>query len=189
MKDVFSDYDHWYYNIDSYIGKARICSLTEVNKLEEILSSDYVVWFADGCQIYKTSYHFVEDALIRLCVDNKDFFKAQKNAMDSLGLNSNEAYGKVILYPEYYFPQLRGDSIPNKLSDTALATLKTLKDKGDDNTELSEKNIKSVMIRIQNDAAWFRAVKKQAKNKGITIDEALRNNAIYVINLEMNDKQ
>lgn len=48
--------------------------------------------------------------------------------------------------------------------------------------DLTETEIAKVSEEIRRDKPWFEAVVKQAENKGITVEENLRINAIYVIN-------
>lgn len=44
-----------------------------------------------------------------------------------------------------------------------------------------EKKIQAVIDQIKNDPEWMEKIKKQAKERGITMDENLRDNAIYVL--------
>ena len=53
--------------------------------------------------------------------------------------------------------------------------------------ESMEKQIQNVINRIQNTPEWLESVKQQAVEKGLSLDEMLRANAIYTI--EMDKKQ
>ena len=44
-----------------------------------------------------------------------------------------------------------------------------------------EKQIELMIKKIEQDPVWLESVKKQAEEKGITLEEALYNNAVYTI--------
>ena len=52
----------------------------------------------------------------------------------------------------------------------------------------SHNEIQEIIETIKADENWYNAVKKQAKKRGISIDECLKNNAVWVIN-HRKDKQ
>ena len=45
----------------------------------------------------------------------------------------------------------------------------------------TEERIQLKMEAIRNNAEWYEAIVKQAKERGLTVEENLRRNAIYVI--------
>ena len=134
VEEIFSNMNHWYYNRISYAGFNRIHKkITEIDRLQTILLSDYVVWFADGCQIYKTSYGFVEDAIIRICIDDDRYQEISTHIADSLynekvtiltknnsNIDSvklinqtlNQASDMIRNNPERYFVELQGNETP-----------------------------------------------------------------------------
>lgn len=137
VNELFSDMSHWYYNRMSYKGFNRIHhEYSEIDRLQTILMADYIVWFADGAQVYKTSYGFVEDALMRLYVDEKRVSDVCAGIRDSLAeeLMSKMPHDTVFdttvfmkrmwekassiiqKYPERYFEEIREDSIPADMS-------------------------------------------------------------------------
>lgn len=59
----------------------------------------------------------------------------------------------------------------------------------DRNTESIEKQIQNVIYRIKSNPEWLESVKKQAIECGISLDEMLRRNAIYVIETNKNKQQ
>ena len=56
-------------------------------------------------------------------------------------------------------------------------------------TESMEKQIQNVIHRIKSSPEWFESVKQQAKEKGISLDEMLRLNAIYTIEMDKQNQQ
>lgn len=136
VNELFSDISHWYYNRMSYKGfNRRYLEFSEINKLQTILMADYVVWFADGAQIYKTSYGFVEDALMRLHVNEKRISDVYAEVRDSIAdammakmpndtifdtiAFYNQMWEKastlILKYPERFFEEIRKDSIPEDM--------------------------------------------------------------------------
>lgn len=54
----------------------------------------------------------------------------------------------------------------------------------DRDSESMEKQIQNVIHRIQSTPEWLESVKQQAMEKGLTLDEMLRANAIYTIEMD-----
>jgi hypothetical protein len=137
--------------------------------------SDYVVWFADGCQIYKTSYGFVEDAIVRLCIED-DRYQEVKNAVadslfkekvkiltksgsaiDSASLMNkslSQAIDKITLDPERYFIELQGEEVPTSRN----------------------KRVAKILAgkQIMKDPEWYDKIKAYAVMNYINTDEALK---------------
>ncbi len=182
VEEIFSDMNHWYYNRTSYAGFDRKYNkLDNIDRLQTLLSSDYVVWFADGCQIYKTSYGFVEDAIFRLCITDerceevrnivadrifKDKISNPNESKDSLTLMKEakiQAYNTIKNNPDKYFEELQGDETPtsrNKKATNIIAGKQIIKDE-----------------------VWFEKLKSYATLNGITTDKAL---AVEINNLNSN---
>lgn len=186
VEQIFSDMNHWYYNKTSYAGFKRLHKdINEIDRLQTILLSDYVVWFADGCQIYKTSYGFVEDALIRLCIDEeryksvKDkvtkeifnekvaYLKSINHKIDSADLikkSESQAIDRINVDPEKYFDELKGDSIPVSRN----------------------KKIEDILLgkQIMHDADWYNNIRSYSVINFITMEEALK---IEIDNIKNNN--
>ena len=175
VKELFSDMNHWYYNHTSYAGFNRISKkITEIDRLQTILLSDYVVWFADGCQIYKTSYGFVEDAIIRICIEDDRYQEVKKYVADSLfkekvdiltkngskidsaslmNKSLSQAVDKINNDPERYFFELQGDEVPTTRN----------------------KRVAKILAgkQIMEDPAWYEKIKSYAVMNYLNTDEAL----------------
>lgn len=132
--DMFAQSEYWFYNSTANFGKnySEKASVPELDILQKVMDYDYIVWFTDGNQMYKTSYGFVESALMSLCVDDNVVIEKRNQLMDSLLTDSltllktkkmNEIEKSAYLWNsagqmlrnniEYYFPSLAGDSIPS----------------------------------------------------------------------------
>lgn len=138
VNELFSDMSHWYYNRMSYKGfKRKHLEFSELNKLQTILMADYIVWFADGSQVYKTSYGFVEDALLKLYVDEKRISDVYAEVCDSIAEEMmskmphdtvfdttlfikqmwEKANTLIQKYPESFFEEISKDSIPADMNE------------------------------------------------------------------------
>lgn len=128
--DMFSHSEYWFYNSTAYFGKkySEKRKVSELDLLQKLLDSDYVVWFTDGNQMYKVSYGFTEMAMLALCLEEKRVNERREMVIDSLRRDSltmtrlgggnlaSQLWGKanmlILKDPERYFPELGGDSIP-----------------------------------------------------------------------------
>lgn len=174
LDSIFSDISHWYYNRMSYKGfNRKHCEFSEIDRLQTMLLADYVIWFADGAQLYKTSYGFAEDALIKLYVDDDRFWKVWTAVRDSMSKEimsqmpkdsvfdttlflkqiGDQAYTLVTETPEMYFEEIRKDSIPQ---------------------EMDERNEKILLGKqIIRDEKWYDKIKHYSNLMSMSEDEAL----------------
>lgn len=173
--DVFSYSEYWYYNSTAYYGKkySKNANVFSLDILQKILDADYVVWFTDGNQMYKTSYMFVETALLNLCIDDDLVQETRDYILDSLGrdsltllntANMNEKERGSLLWSqadkllkknlEYYFPDLAGNSIPVVRNSRVTEAL--------------------VIKRIKKDPKWMMALCCQSIIQDLPLDEILK---------------
>lgn len=137
FNELFEQSEFWFYNSTAYYGPnySEQCPVLKLNLLEKVLDADYIVWFTTGNQMYKATYGFVETALMNLCVDDDKANTVRTQLMDSLNLSWQEANQILINNPEYYFPELAGDSIPTARNPKVRETL--------------------VIKEIKKDSAWM----------------------------------
>lgn len=111
---LFSYSEYWYYNSTVRYGKhyGKTMPLYEKDVLKTLLESDYVVWQADGGQMYEASFGFVELALMYLCFSDETIYLRHKHLMDSLGISSHQARDTMLKHFETCFPEIAGDGIP-----------------------------------------------------------------------------
>lgn len=72
LNEIFSDVRYWFYNMTEYYGDRlqNNMPISQTDRLYAIVNADYIAWFTDNAQMYKISYGFTEDALLRLCVSD-----------------------------------------------------------------------------------------------------------------------
>lgn len=84
-KEIMDDVEIWFYNENAFVGfQKEKHPINEINRLRSILRADYVVWYSTGSQWCRSSYDFVEDALLQLCVSDSLFDAQIPWVMDSL---------------------------------------------------------------------------------------------------------
>lgn len=186
FKDMFSYSDYWFYNSTVYYGDDYMLkkSVREIDFLQRLLDADYVVWFTTGNQMYKVSYGFVERALMALCLSDDRVKNVRSQVMDSLRCDStfmsaidtvgdsqgirlgkqlwDESNSIITFNPEYYFPELAGDSIPTSRNPKILEYL--------------------VIKDIRNDKDWMVNMQCQKLIHNTTLDNILSMEAQNVIN-------
>ena len=132
-KEVFSDFQFWYYNRVAYQDVDKIIdSVNTLDRLDYLLDADYIVWFSSSSQMYRATEGFAEDVIIQLCIGEERFRQRQEQLIDSLFHDQNahntiawnypdslyriklEGYtlNQMRKNPEAYFPEIAGNGIP-----------------------------------------------------------------------------
>lgn len=140
-KEILDDVEIWFYNENAFVGfEKEKHPVSEINRLRSILRADYVVWYSTGSQWCRSSYDFVENALLELCVSDSLFDAQVPWVMDSLRHDSGflqqhyrwqqsehredslRHYAKKALHdnPEL-IPGLNGEAIPTIRNERAIA--------------------------------------------------------------------
>jgi len=179
-KEVFSDFQFWYYNRIAYQDVDKIIdSVSHFNRLDYLLDADYIVWFSSSSQMYRATEGFAEDAIIQLCIGDKRFRQRQEQLIDSLFHDQNahntiawnypdslyrvklKGYTLNLLRknPEAYFPEIAGEGIP------------TVR-----NPKLLDENYwkkREIRRHIKRDPQWMLAVTSQMAMEGISLQQAI----------------
>lgn len=196
IEEIFSIAPYWYYNCTIYYDKAYH-SVDEVNLVDELLSSDFINLFYSSTQQYRMNNGFTKNALMALCYDPEEIDSVQtalgqkiqadsswmeklKERADINGKSldevvDNEAKWMIDNYPERYFPELN-DSVPAKRSKRVEAYLSM------DSLALFELAVERTIRELQNDEAMMASIREKAANNGKTLDEALRDDAVWIVN-------
>ena len=162
-KEVFSDFQFWYYNRVAYQGiEKNLDSVNNLNRLDYLLDADYVIWFSSASQLYRGTEGFAEDAIIQLCIGEKRFKERQKELMDSLYNgkgDANKVASRMRKNPEAYFPEIAGESIPEARNPLLLT---------DDYWQ--KRNIRRL---IKQDPIWMVAVTASATLEKCSLQQAI----------------
>ena len=120
------------------------------------------------------------------CFDRCDYWKYD----DEVITKKLEFLGKVKYYPEVYKVIDEVDLVMVITTsvyayDYMFGFCETAQNAFiDRDSESMEKQIQNVIYRIKSTPEWFESVKQQAKEKGLSLDEMLRANAIYTIEMD-----
>ena len=159
---ILDDVEIWFYNKSAFLGfEKEKHPLTEIDRLRSILKADYVVWYSSGYQWGLSSYGFVEDALLRLCVSDSLFEAQIPWVMDSLRLHDvcedslRLRALRVLKEDPELIPGLRGDAMP------------TIR-----NTQTIQKTQQAVVI--DGDKPWQTALRIVASQTNRSYQEVLQ---------------
>ena len=167
-KEVFSDFQFWYYNRVAYQGLDRLIdSVSFLNRLDYLLDADYIVWFSSASQMYRATEGFAEDAIIQLCIGDERFRQRQNELADSLQLQPGQVAPMLRKNPEAYFPEIAGEGIPTARNPILLT---------DDCWKRRD-----IRRQIKSDPQWMLAVSSQMALEGITLQQAIDNETEQVM--------
>ena len=181
-KEIMDYVEIWFYNKSAFLGfEKEKHPIGDINRLRSILNVDYVVWYSSGYQWGLSSYDFVEDALLRLCVSDSLFDAQIPWVMDSLRHDSN--------FKQHHFDWNHPEQFDDTLRRYAVKTLK-------DNPELipgldgeampTIRNTKAIQLaqqanNIANDKPWSTALRIQASRTNRLFDDILDEEAENVL--------
>ena len=179
-KEVFSDFQFWYYNRVTYQDVDKIIdSVNTLDRLDYLLDADYIVWFSSSSQMYRATEGFAEDAIIQLCIGEERFRQRQEQLIDSLFHDQN-AHNTIAwnypdsLYriklggytlnllrknPEAYFPEIAGEGIPTARNPRLL------------NDDYWKK--RDIRRQIKSDPDWMNSVSGFMVTEGISLQQAI----------------
>ena len=179
-KEVFSDFQFWYYNRVAYQDVDKIIdSVNTLNRLDYLLDADYIVWFSSSSQMYRATEGFAEDAIIQLCIGEERFRQRQEQLIDSLFHDQNahntiawnypdslyriklEGYtlNQMRKNPEAYFPEIAGNGIPTARNPKLL-----------DDDYWKKRDIRR---QIKCDPEWMNSVSGFMVTEGISLQQAI----------------
>lgn len=160
---ILGDIEIWFYNKDVYKGFSKTPYKKEdVNILESILNTDYIVFYTTGHQWYRSTYGFVEDALLALCVSDSLMEAESIRIADSLNISIKKAQEKIKKEPYI----IRG------IMDVDNPSIRNEKDI----------LIANTINKIREDKNWIEALMIQSSIQGKNINEILAIEANNILN-------
>ena len=168
-KEILADREVWFYNNTAFMGfDNQSKSVQDIDRLSHILSADYVVFYSAGHQWWEATYGFATDALLQLCVSDSlfeatvdDFTQRMRNYEDYANMTEEEVRDNMAYMlkkdPEL-IPGLDGDEMPAIRNTQRIAEIQTIN-------------------QIRNDKDWLNALSMYAMQQGLSIDDALQEEA------------
>ena len=133
LKEIFSEYPYWYYNKTIYFDE-NYNSTNEINLVEQIMSTDFIMLSYCTAQIYELGNGFISHALVHLCYDDEYVVsvidKIQKSILadpqwkaslqkkaDAQNIPLEQLLktnAKYVLYSDLdkYFPEIAAETVP-----------------------------------------------------------------------------
>ena len=170
VREIMADREIWFYNNTAYEGfDNKTESVKDIDRLSHILDADYVVFYSAGHQWWEATYGFAKDALFQLCVSDSlfeaavdEYTQRMRNYEGYSDMTEKEVRDNMAWMlrndPEL-IPGLEGESMPSIRNTPRI-------------TEAMG------MTRIKSDHDWLLKLRFYAFQQGISIDEALREEAI-----------
>ena len=195
LKELFTGYPYWYYNKTIYFDK-DYNSTDNVNLLEQILNTDYIMLSYCTAQIYDLGNSFIPRALVRLCYDDeyvdstlnkiKQSMRANsewKNALQQKADEKNvtldemiQSDAEYVLYGDLdkYFPELAGDSVPT-IRNKKIREIVAIQDQYKDIPQLA-----SIIRSIYLSPSWLQAIKEKSDTSALSFEDFIKREASWV---------
>jgi len=169
VSEILDYREVWFYNNTAFMGfDNQSKSVQDIDRLSHILNADYVVFYSAGHQWWEATYDFVEDALLQLCVSDSlfeaavdDFTQQMRNYEDYANMTEEEVRGNMAYMlkknPEL-IPGLNGDEMPTIRNTQRVTEIQTIN-------------------QIRKDKDWLAALSMYAVQQGLSIDDALQEEA------------
>ena len=199
LNSIFSSSPYWYYNSTIHFDDTYH-SVKEVNLAEQLLSADFIMLFYSSTQQYKLNNDFTKDALIALCYDPEEIELVratleQKIRSDSSWMEKlkdraatqyktldetvdHEVRWLINSNPGKYFPALN-DTLPTKRSRCVDEYFNA------DSLAFIEQEVDKVIQLIKGDEKQLESVKEKALKYGKTLEQALYDDALWVVNYKL----
>ena len=186
LDEIFNSVHYWFYNMTDFYGPRLHQSMPigEADRLYEIINADYIVWFTDNAQMYKISYGFAEDALIKLCVSDSLWNAEVNRYADSLGISNWDATLKLQSNPEL----IRGLEVDTPLIRNTAGIAKarerylinTDPTYGSDSLRY-EYEVQAMIKEIQSKPDLMEMIYQKAQDRNISVEEMLDLDARWII--------
>lgn len=172
LHEIFNDVNYWFYNLTDFYGLKLQQSnpIGETDRLYEIINSDYIVWFTDNAQMYKISYGFAEDALIKLCVSDSLWNAEIKRYSDSLQISGVDAMVMLQRNPEL----IRG-------LDVDVPVIRNTKGIAEAKAKRRAKEIEIMVEKIRFTPELMEMIQQKAAERNISIEEMLVLDATWIV--------
>ncbi|MBP5372271.1 MAG: hypothetical protein J6Y55_10180 [Bacteroidales bacterium] len=195
LKNIFSGYPYWYYNKTIYFDK-DYNSTDDINLVEQIMNSDFIMLSYCTAQIYDLGNSFISRALVNLCYDDEYVAsiieKIQKSMLTDSSWKASlqkkaEAQNvpleqilrtdaEYVLYNDLdkYFPEIASDTVP-KLRNKRINEILEIQENYKDVPKLA-----SIIHSIYLSPSWLQSIKEKADTSALTFEDFVKREALWV---------
>lgn len=182
LDEIFNEVHYWFYNMTNFYGPKlqKHIEVKDTDRLYEIINADYIVWFTDNAQMYKISYGFAEDALIKLCVSDSLWNTEVRRYADSLNISDWDATLMLQNNPEL----IRGLDVdsPTIRNTKAIEEAQQLYRRRHSSGEmLYEYQVEEMIKEIKSKPELMEMIRQKAKERNISEEEMLELDARWII--------
>lgn len=187
LDEIFSSHRFWYYNSTIYYDASHR-STNEINMLEQLMASDFIMVSYCTTMLYAMSNYFSAKALVHLCCSKervkqvlhtigasiyntpewlaKVQQKAESNGVPIESMIAEEA--KYMLYnqPEDYFPEL---GLDHPIARNEMLRMYD-----------SEDPIGKILHNMMNDKAWMDGLKQKANDSSMELETVMLRDAEWL---------
>lgn len=187
LNEIFNEVHYWFYNMTDFYGPNlhKSTPIGETDRLYEIINSDYIVWFTDNAQMYKISYGFAEDALIKLCVSDSLWNAEVYRYADSLHISQWDATLMLQNNPELIKgldtdnPTIRNTKAINEARNLYQA-------RHSSEAMLYEYKVEKMIEEIKSKPDLMEMIRQKAKDNNVTLEEMIERDARWIVDHQEN---
>lgn len=187
LDEIFNEVHYWFYNMTDFYGPNlhKSTPIGETDRLYEIINSDYIVWFTDNAQMYKISYGFAEDALIKLCVSDSLWNAEVYRYADSLHISQWDATLMLQNNPELIKgldtdnPTIRNAKAINEARNLYQA-------RHSSEAMLYEYKVEKMIEEIKSKPDLMEMIRQKAKDNNVTLEEMIERDARWIVDHQEN---
>lgn len=189
VKKIFDTYYYWYYNSTIYFD-LMYNNTSELDYVEQLLNTDYVVIGACTSQLYDMDWGFTKKALIHLCYDQSQIDAALNKIVqwmltlpewkdnlqekaDAQGCTIEEKAMSDAVFMLYNSPEKYFDELNDEHPAPRCTLLKVISDPDDERS--------AVVRTILNDTKWLDDIRHKASESGKSVSETLLRDAAWIV--------
>ena len=182
LDEVFNEVHYYFYNMTNFYGPRlqKYIPIEETDRLYEIINSDYIVWFTDNAQMYKISYGFAEDALIKICVSDSLWNAEVRRYADSLSITDWDASVMLQNNPEL----IRGLDVDNptiRNTEKINKALELYQKRHASEADIYNYKVEMIIEELKSSPEKFEMVRQKSIERNIPLEEMFRLDAQWIV--------
>ena len=182
LDEVFNEVHYYFYNMTNFYDPRlqKYIPIEETDRLYEIINSDYIVWFTDNAQMYKISYGFAEDALIKICVSDSLWNAEVRRYADSLSITDWDASVMLQNNPEL----IRGLDVDNptiRNTEKINKALELYQKRHASEADIYNYKVEMIIEELKSSPEKYEMVRQKSIERNIPLEEMFRLDAQWIV--------